>query len=54
MRMCLVMSISSVTTTVLAYLDGNEVMLPDCIIISIVLLVVTGLCFHEYRCALAR
>lgn len=53
-RVCLVMSISSITATALAYLDGNELLLPDFILISVVLVVVTGLCFFEYRCATAR
>lgn len=53
-RVCLVMSIASITTTVLAYLDGAEVLLPDCVLISVILMVVTGLCFHECRCAAAR
>lgn len=51
---CLVMLISSITATALAYLDGNETLLPDFILISVVLMVVTGLCFYEYRCAAAR
>lgn len=53
-RVCLVMSISSITATVLAYLDSNEIMLPDCIMVSVILLVVTALCCYEYRCAAAK